>query len=439
MFFKKINWDFFGTKAKQRSEELEKQVEELSKERQKVYKNLMYSNGIITVVFHEGEVMSATKPVEIVDMIKNAWSEDGIRKLMAPTPVIETKSNEDEEEQDKINNFNLYKDEVLSLLGDKFSSKDENFFFENINLPLPSIVLNSFIELKKANDEEGFIAMEMFWYWAALNPIESSRNDLLNFVKKNDIKITTNGLLEMYRRVVKVTEDNTLAEFISNAYYKIKKAKKNPNKRAILQDVDNPNNLIVCKIDEFGAITNIPEGQGTYQTLGRVKELYLGLPNMESEAVYTDNHTKKKVIKIGEIYREDENKIDLDNTRDCSSGLHVGSHTFSFNGFGDTGVMALVNPMFVRSVPISEANKMRVSEMFIVGAVELDDYKSNTLLEGQLSDFSDLYSNQTIEELQTMLKDKSFDKIVCQDNITPVNLLTIKEITDSLRSKIVLV
>ena len=36
-----------------------------------------------------------------------------------------------------------------------------------------------------------------------------------------------------------------------------------------------------------------------------------------------------------------------------------------FDSFGDTGVIALVNPMFVRSVPVSDANKMRVSEMFL--------------------------------------------------------------------------
>ena len=76
-----------------------------------------------------------------------------------------------------------------------------------------------------------------------------------------------------------------------------------------------------------------------------------------------------------------------------------------FNGFGDTGVMCLVNPMFVRSVPTSECNKMRVSEMFIVGTMDLGDYESH-VDSGDLNDYSDQYFKESVAELEEQLKEE---------------------------------
>ncbi len=60
-----------------------------------------------------------------------------------------------------------------------------------------------------------------------------------------------------------------------------------------------------------------------------------------------------------------------------------------FDGFGNVGVLALVNPMFVRSVPYYECNKMRVSEMMIVAKLNVEDYKKSVSDE-EMNDFSEI-------------------------------------------------
>lgn len=97
--------------------------------------------------------------------------------------------------------------------------------------------------------------------------------------------------------------------------------------------------------------------------------------------------------------------------------------------------MALVNPIFVRSVPKTETCKMRVSEMFICGVLEETDYSN---LE-EVIDFSEEYITQTLEELTEMLSNRTFDKISCQENIPNVSPKDIESIIDILQSRITLV
>jgi hypothetical protein len=168
--------------------------------------------------------------------------------------------------------------------------------------------------------------------------------------------------------------------------------------------------------------------------IGNLETLYNGLPSMQ-ENHFTDNHTHKMTIKIGEVYKEDEDKIDLDNTVSCGAGLHVGSRSFMFGSFGDTGVLALVNPSKVRSVPRHECNKMRVSEMFIVGVVSLEDY-SKGIDEGNVNDFSQEYFNTSAAELKSQVDTLSFAGLSCQGNVPALSLLDMQSIKDVLMSKV---
>ena len=260
----------------------------------------------------------------------------------------------------------------------------------------------------------------MFTFWLLLNPIESSRNDCLDFVKKNDIQLTTNGLLVCYRKVVSSGSKNKeLIKFISESYFKIKKWKKSPKQYEVFDD----NGFVITQGDKRHDYNNHK---------GNLAELYQNLHTLK-ENTYTDNHTKTKIIKVGSIYKEDEDKIDLDNTRDCSSGLHVGSKQFMFDSFGDTGVIALVNPMFVRSVPVSDANKMRVSEMFLATIADKKQFDNLN----ELIDFSTEYCSSTLEDLQIELSNKVFEKLSCQDNLPITSLKEIIDITKVLSARIV--
>jgi hypothetical protein len=94
-----------------------------------------------------------------------------------------------------------------------------------------------------------------------------------------------------------------------------------------------------------------------------------------------------------------EDKVDINSRADCSSGLHVASKRYNYGSFGDTPVLCLVNPSKVRSVPVGECSKMRVSEMFIASKLEDKDgkYMDDDL---DIVPFEDEYSKITIEELE---------------------------------------
>ena len=276
------------------------------------------------------------------------------------------------------------------------------------------------------NLKEEFNALLMFTFWLLLNPIESSRNDCLTFIKKNDIRLTSNGLLVCYRKVVSRGSNNKeLIKFISENYFKIKKWKKSTKNYNVHYGESTGYFLM-------GLANNDHQGSNDKSFIGNLHELYQNLHTLK-ENTYTDNHTKTKTIKIGSIYKEDEDRIDLDNTIPCSSGLHIGSKQFMFDSFGDTGVIALVNPMFVRSVPVVDAHKMRVSEMFIATIADKEEFDNLN----ELIDFSTEYCSSTLEDLQIELSNKVFEKLSCQNNLPITSLKEIIDITKILNERII--
>ena len=419
-FSKIFDFNFFGKKPK-----VEKRydIDGGESSHVKPYKNILYSNNTITVITKEGNIMSALGNREKLAKIMELSTIEEIKNELYDVDKIVAF----EQDNDVVNELAKHRDEVLEFLGDdKFVTKSDGFYLKGINLVLPDIIINSFIELKKASKEDEFSALEIFWHWTALNPIENSRNDLFNFIKNNDVKLTSNGLLELYRRVNKVAADTTFPEFVSNSWLKTKAYKKSPKNYVVALNDEGEYVLIhLDKIIQTGFLLE-----------GNLDELYHNMKESDDN-FYTDNHTKKKEIRIGQVYKEDEDNIDLDNTKDCSRGLHAGAMSFLFDGFGDTGVLVLINPMFVRSVPTSYTNKMRVSEMMIVAKLDIDDYKKSVFTD-EMNDFSELYATQSIEELSKMINNNSFDKMVCQDNVTPISITDIKNVISNLQSKIVL-
>ncbi len=387
----------------------------------KPYKNIYFDGTTLTVVFHDGTFCSKIGTRELLDQIRDARERKEILSLLYPNiteNVIDTK--EDKE-------FILANSAILKDHPD-FVINGLNINMKGISLTIPSIIVASFIEMLEKEDNEKYQALKAFWMWLALNPIESSRNDALTFIKKNDVNITKNGLLELYRRVVNVGEKNKeLSQFISNQYFRVKKWKKAP-KNYNVYDIDGA--LIICDLN--GAIDNSDKVTG--HSKGNLESLYLNLPNMQ-ENIYTDSHTKTKIIKVGYVYKEDEDRINLSNGLDCAEGLHIGGHSFLFDSFGDTGVLALVNPSKIRSVPASQTNKMRVSEMFIAAVVDINDYKSH-IEEAQLIDYSQEYYNQSVEELEQLIKQKDYSLLECQDNLPAVSMIDINTIKNELKTRV---
>jgi hypothetical protein len=409
-------------------------VEEIEKIKvEKIISKILYNTNTknIDIILSNGNVLSGIVEKDIYEKIRNCNDELMILNLISPT-----------KEEIKDSDFDLEVEKIITPLinilssNSNFEIEGDKVYLKGIkSIAIPSSIVGEFIRLHSEINyykyqslystpvktyKEEFDALLMFTFWLLLNPIESSRNDCLDFVKKNDIQLTTNGLLVCYRKVVSSGSKNKeLIKFISESYFKIKKWKKSPKQYEVFDD----NGFVITQGDKRHDYNNHK---------GNLAELYQNLHTLK-ENTYTDNHTRTKTIKIGSIYKEDEDKIDLDNTVSCSSGLHIGSKQFMFDSFGDTGVIALVNPMFVRSVPVSDANKMRVSEMFIATIADKEEFDNLN----ELIDFSTEYCSSTLEDLQIELSNKVFEKLSCQNNLPITSLKEIIDITKILNERII--
>lgn len=407
----------------------------------KPYKNLIYSNSNLTVVFPDGTVLDKMNvDRELFDKIRSCYTQSAIETLMidkteAPKLVQTGNVAETQEERD------IVKDNLEVLRNHKdFVINGDRVTIKGVDLPISAIVLASFIEilekLMALNEKNhNFVALEedelfnqyqalkMFWLKLALNPLPQSREDLLTFCRKNDVRITNNGNLILYRRIVsKSGADNTYVTFISQTYYSLKKKGEDTRnyavgkKRDALYFVDlRENNFIV---DEL---------------IGNLQHLYLELPDYETNN-FTAWHDRKVTIKIGGIYKIHETKINLDNSICAAGGLHAAAVDYNYSGFGDTPVVVLVNPSKAITVPLGETGKLRTTEMFI--ACINDKEEGVHFDESALTAFDEEYHDLTLKELEEAAANKCFDNISVKDNVPAIAMTDLKTIKDMLKKRI---
>lgn len=303
------------------NKEKENLIEKLQNKQEVFCKNKILYNintQSVTVVDCEGNSYSGITTSDVVEKLKTATTEE-IIALLTPPKVEEKGSDFDieKEESEIVKPFLSIFDSV-----DDFEVVGDKLFFRNIrSVEIPPLIVARFVELLEGikhnviqpNFEgeqlkEELKSLKAFTYWLLLNPIESARKDALNFIRKNQLPITSNGMLVTFRKVVsKVKTNKELVKFISESYFKVKKNKKSPKNYEIFDD-----NPLICVSGNKKHDYN--------NHVGNLYELYHNLSQFE-ENIFTDNHTKSKTIRIGEVYKEDEDVIDLDNTKNCSSGL----------------------------------------------------------------------------------------------------------------------
>lgn len=397
------------------------------------FKSLYFSGDIITVVLRDGSLISKKGDKGVFELVRDATTEKDVLDLLSETQVAVTVSRIESPEERELVLNNL---SILSA-NPEFEVKGKNVFLKGVNLSMPASVISTFIEICEKLDkvdipgkedefkelDEQYQALKMFWIKLALNGLEQSREDLLRFVKENDIRITRNGNLVLYRRIVTVGEkgtvDRRLIEFVSQQYYKVKKNKKGPG------------NYWVYEIDGDYLLENY---ESSNFLIGNLKELYNKLPEMEANK-YTSAHNKGRyTIQIGSIYKEDESKINLDNGLCAAGGLHAAAVNYDYSGFGDTPVVVLVNPSKAITVPLNDKAKLRTTEMFI--ACINDKPIGQHFDEDSLSAFDEEYNNLTIQELEEAIKDKSFKVASVEDKVSPITFTDLESIKNMLQSRV---
>lgn len=412
------------------------------------YKNIIFSNGNITVVFHDSTILDKMGvDREFFDKIKNAYSVDVIKGLMidaTPAPIQISEVQETKEE------LQLIADNLAALRGHKdFIIDGDVVMLKGVSLQIPAIILASFIEILEksdfvaeqiresvdnedllAIDEEDlfcqYLALKMFWLKLALNPLEQSRKDLLTFCRKNDVRITNNGNIILYRRIVsKAGADINYVKFISQTYYSLKKKGEDTRNYAIGQKPNTKGAFYFVDLREEKYIVE--------ELIGNLQHMYMELPDYENNN-FTAHWDRSVKIKIGGIYSIPEDKINLNNSICAAGGLHAAAVDYNYSGFGDTPVVVLVNPSKAITVPLGETGKLRTTEMFIacVNSQPLGVHFD----ESALSAFDEEYHDLTLTELEEAAQQKSFIRLAIQNNAPIVSLVELKNITQMLKSRI---
>ena len=102
---------------------------------------------------------------------------------------------------------------------------------------------------------------------------------------------------------------------------------------------------------------------------------YRNVDKTEEESVFTDHHSHKFRIKVGEMVTMDRNKCDTVQENTCSTGLHIGGKGWlKRNYYGDTGLACLVNPADVVAVPpLDNYGKLRTCAYLPMEIIHYDE------------------------------------------------------------------
>jgi len=437
-------------------EELEKKIMEIQKGQQvaseveptcpvvaSLIKKCIYNVGTknIDVVFTDGDVISGVVEQYIYEQIRNASSKEEVLDLLIPKNSKGSDYDIDKEEED----IKTQIAPIVSILSeiDNFEVVGEDVFLKGVkSIAIPSSIVAEFIrivsEIQNLQDnsselidyeqldkvKEEYNSLLMFTYKILLNPLKESREQLLNFVKKNDAKITSFGNLVLYRACWEAkSESDALVKFVAKEYLKIKSWKKSAK------------NFWVWYDGEYSLTKENCQNDGIGENKGNLAELYAKLPEMQSEGKqYYSDHGNKKIV-IGDIYKIDDSEVNLDSGVCHSGGLHLATVDYNYGGYGDTNLICLLNPSKTITVPSSEIKKLRCSEMMVVGinpnerGVHID--------EGFYSNLDENYHNYSLEVLQEALKNKSFEPISVSTEITDLTMKEIINITKVLKHRVI--
>lgn len=345
----------------------------------------------------------------------------------------------------------LYRqDSIAGLIRD---SRD-NYYLGNIAQPLPDKLVSKIIEYNKANlPTEPLVN---FWKLLMLNPDEHVRDSLFNFADKFSFPITDKGYFIAYKSVAWIGEqDKEYAIFLSTEYIYKKAAGKDCSKLVVYSEqdmeytdtyhfrlgeetdelkgkdvvtayVEDPNNWehrdIIVTPYEYSTLTDeqraeLKEIDDVYYRdevtkpstmfLGYLKDEFNDIHSLGDAEVptFTDWHTKRQVIKLGQPVKLDRSKCDNDPDNTCSRGLHVGApgYVAGFCGGADRYILAtLVNPMNVVAVPNDyDFEKMRTCEYLPYAICKLTS--EGNIEEIDTRYFEDDYCGYETEELEREL------------------------------------
>jgi hypothetical protein len=284
---------------------------------------------------------------------------------------------------------------------DLFEVNEHSLYIKGFNISTPALLIRELKTAHETNNVERVNGLLNFWKLCAMNPDPRARYDLFKFLVNHNLTITPSGHFVAYRTVdIKEQGDSELETFITQEYLKVKRWKKSPSNYNVYKLSDDTYRSTKKLLLEDGV---------TAKHLGNLAEMYENIGALSGN-IYTDAHTGKMLIKMGEPVKMDRTKVDPDITNACSYGLHLGNESFMRNNmghFGRVGIVCLVNPRNVTAVPEYDSGKMRTCEYLPVAVAELDD--NGKIVPVAIDVFDYEYAQHTQEELEMMKNLNSFE------------------------------
>ena len=403
---------------------------DIDKKIEKIISKILYNTNTknIYVILKNGNTLSGIVEKEVYAQIKECNDELVLVNLLSPPKKIEEENGSD---------FDIEVEKIITPLINILSS-NSNFEIENNkvylkgikSIAIPSSIVAYFISLLENinntsnineinNLKEQFEIIKLFTLKLLANPIEESRNTLLNFVKTNHVQLTPSGNICLYRRfVTKKSGNKELESFVTQRYLKIKQNKKSPSNYNIFLSDNNyfTKNKDIIKLENAEFIGNLNE---IYRNLQKVTDI-----------IYTDNHTQSYSISIPGIYKIREQDIDKNRNGSCGGFLHAASLDFDYSSFGDQDTLVIINPMNAAKMDTGVKSKIGVTEMYVACTI---DKNCKNIKDLDFINFDTEYEKLTLEEIKSALNNKSLQSFSITDEVTSFNyqnLQTLKEILE---------
>lgn len=353
------------------------------------YSSLKIVNDVITIVLHDGNVISKTDvTMEDYEFLKTCTSESEVVKYVM-------QSNREKGDVAIVEQAVVVTSSDVDSLTDDFETHaDGSVTMKETERSVPALlvakfssIINKYENKEDAKNDEEYIALKRFFMWCCLNPRPEVANSLYDFLQKNGMKITKQGFFVALRNVVKVNGANTeLTEFVCNAYNKVKAVwKKKPSNFRVM---DNEGVYSIEKVNNIS-----PKGT----IVGNLDTLYNNLPEEEGNR-YTDNWTKSFDIRIGKVVSMPSEKCDW-STQDCATaGLHFAGHTAPYVLCGDTTVFTLHNPMKVVGIGKEKGRCYEYLPFMTTSVSEADE-----IMKSKDFDFLQLDEEYAVKELEGLV------------------------------------
>lgn len=279
-------------------------------------------------------------------------------------------------------------------------------FLEGFSIPIPEELALAILDAQFNPDSEYTVkSLVNFWQWAVLNPNPKARIDLFSWFKTGEFVITEQGLIVAYRNVNIKSHgiDPDLEQFVNERYVKAKKGRQAPKNYAILRAENaNKNNKFTWKF-----LKNHPNAESDPNFIGLLSDLYNKTISGESSTTYTDNHTGKMSIKMGEEVTMPREECDSDHNASCSRGLHFMSPKYNLR-LGNTTVIILINPYNIVAFPEYDQTKGRCCAYLPIGKAEIKDGEIVELKSGSY-DFE--YSKYTSDALKRLIDTGNLEEL----------------------------